>query len=282
MKRLFLGVFVLLLFSTLVSAQTLKLSMINQGPDPVRAGDVVEVRFKLENYWEDTKKDIRVEILPEYPFSLYQSSAVKELGKLDGRQYGADAVFVDFKLKVDADAVDGENEIRLNVYEGNLKSKYEDSFFIDVENEKIALRPYLSDSDLVMGGSQGKVTLEIANAGRNDVKALELRLLPSEDYKLLSTSDYVYIGDVDIDDTESEDFDIYVDEGVTQVHIPFTLTYEVNEHDYTETHTLTLNLLTKEEAKKVGKIKANYLPYIVAVLVVLIGTIIVVRKKRKK
>ena len=120
------------------------------------------------------------------------------------------------------------------------------------------------------------------HTGNNDVKALELKLLSSEDYKLLSTSNYVYIGDLDRDDTESEDFDVYVNEGQTEVSIPIQLSYEVNKHDYKEESTLVLNLLTVEEAKKVGLIKSNSTFSIILVVIILIVAYLIYRRLRKR
>lgn len=281
MKKILILVLMLALLSAAVSAQTLRVTMVNQDPDPVRAGDVVEVKFKVENFFEDTRDDIKLEVVPEYPFTMYESSNSRNLGRLEGGQTGSEAALVTFKLKVDANAVDGDNKLIVNLYNGAAKAKYED-FFVIVKNEKISLKPYISASDLITSGNRGKFTVEIANTGNNDVKALELKLLTSEDYKLLSTSNYVYIGDLNRDDTESEDFDIYVAEGVKEVHIPLELIYEVNEHGYKNTENLVLNLLTIDEAKQVGLIKSNNTLTIIILIVVLILGYLVYRKLKKR
>ncbi len=274
----------LLLLSTSVfaaEAGLIRVDMLGQDPDPVRAGDVVEVRFRIENWWEDTTQEVTIEVVPEYPFLLYGSGS-KNLGRLEGRKFGADAVFADFKLRVDPAAVDGEQELKVNIYNGDSKIEYNDQYFIDIENEKISLKPYVAASDLVVGGNKGSITIDIANSGGYDVNSLELQLLPSEDYKLLSTSNYIYIGDVDADDVESEDFDIYVEKDVQQVKIPLRLTYEVDDHDYTDDYTLTLNLLTTSEAKKLGLIKSSTGTWVTILVVLVIVGYIVYRKRFRK
>ena len=125
--------------------------------------------------------------------------------------------------------------------------------------------------------------MEIANAGANDVKALELELLPSDDYRLLSTSDYVYLGDLDIDDTESEDFSIYVPEDITAVHIPVRLYYRVDDHEYQQDSDLTLQLLSKEEAQDLGLVeRSSAVWYVILVVVVIIGIWLIRRLRKKK
>ncbi len=281
-KIIFLGV-VLILASLSVSAQTLRVSMIGQDPDPVRAGDVVEARFKIENLFEDTKGEVLVKILPEYPFSLYSSSNTQNFGILESRKYGSsDAIYFDFKLKVDQDAVDGYHEIVLQLNDDQTTWDLEDKFYVEIKNEKILLKPYVVSSDLITGGKKGTFTIEIANAGGEDIESLQLELLNSPDYKLLSTSEYVYIGNLEADDTESEDFSVYVDEDKTSVGIPLKLTYEVNDKEYQQDFLLSLNLLTKSEAKKIGLITTSYTPVIITIIVLVIVLVVIIRRYRRK
>ncbi len=285
MKQILLLALSLFILSATVLADEaglIRVDMMGQDPDPVRAGEVVEVRFKIENWWEDTKDDVRIEVVPEYPFSLYGSSNIKSLGRLEGRSESSEATFADFKLRVDQAAVDGEHELRINIYTGTAKIEYKDQFFLDIENEKISLKPYIATSDIVVGGNKGSITIDIANTGGYNVNSLELTLLPSTGYKLLSTSNYIYIGDIDADDVESEDFDIYVDDGMQEVKIPIMLTYEVDDHPYTDEVTLTLNLLSDTEAKKLGLTSSNTTYWVAIVIVIAIVGYIVYRKRFKK
>ncbi len=265
-----------------VLAQTLQVGLVNQDPDPVTAGDVVEAKFKIENLWETTKYPIEVEIAPQYPFALYSGNATKNIGILKGDQFDNDAQIVSFKLKVDPQAVEGDNEININVKMGDTVWVYDESFFINVKNEELRFRSYLRNSDIINPGSKGKFSIEFANAGGYDIEFLELQLMPSEDYKLLSTSAYTYIGELQSDDTESEEFQIYVPENVETVHIPIKVNYEVNDKDYESEETLVLELLTREEAKNIGLIKENYTPYIIVGIALGIILIFVFRKFRKR
>ncbi len=266
----------------MVLAQGVVTTFVNQDPDPVRAGDVVEVRFKVENFWEDTRDEVAVEILPEYPFSLYSGVQKKNLGRLTGSQFGGDEIIVDFKLLVDQKASDGDHVLKVKMYQGETEWIYDEQFFVDVENEKVKLVPYIVSSDIVTAGSAGKVSIEIANAGGYDVEALELELTASADYKLLSTSNYVYLGNLDADDTESEDFSVFVSEEVKQVRMPVLLRYEVNDYQYEDKTELVLNLLSMDEAKKIGLVKKSSWPIIAVIIVLGLLAILAIRKFRKR
>ncbi len=272
---------IIILASFSVNAQLLRVDMIKQDSDPVRAGDVVKVTFKIENLWDETRNDVSVELLPEYPFSMYESSAIKNLGRIESRRTYS-AVYFDYKLKVDADATKGDHEIKMNLHIGNTIYKPSTQFFIDVDADKISLKPYISTSDLAISGKSGKFTIEIANRGGEDVEALELELLPSQDYKLLSTSNYVYVGNLESDDTESVDYNIYVPESVQVVNIPIKLRYMANDKDYEKDFGLSINLLTMEEAKQVGLLKVSYTSYYVFGVVVLVALLIVLRRIFKR
>ena len=281
MNKLLL-VAIVLVMAAPVHAQLFRIGMIDQDPDPVRAGEVVEARFKLENLWEETKYDVTIEVVPEYPFSVYGESNTKELGRIDGTRLGSDAVYFDFKLRVDSEAVDGDHEITLLVHDGENTLSFENMFFVDVEKELIKLSPYVIDSDLVVPGKTGRFTIEIANSGGTDVEALELELLPSEDYKLLSTTNYLYLGNLESDDTESEDFDVYVEEGAEEVHIPIKLSYEVDDARYNEEFKLSLNLLSEKEAKQLGLIETSAVPYVLGIGAVVILGLVVWKRRAKK
>jgi len=285
MKRGLMGfvlLFILISCSS-VFGQGISVGIVNQDPDPVFAGEVVEVRFKIENYWKEIGDDVIVEIMPEYPFKLYSGEAVRNLGKLEGRQFGVDAVIVDYKLKVDEESVDGDHEIGFKVSVGEAIWYYDDTFYLDVEQEETILKAYVRSSDIIVPGIEGTISLEIANAGGRDVEFLQLELLKSEDYKLLSASNYIYLGNLESDDTESEDIDVYVPPDKTEVKVPIKLFYEVNDKNYEKKFDVKLNLLTKKEAKQIGLIKQSYgLPIFTAIIGVLVLFIIWRRKRKKK
>ena len=288
MRKIFLSLFIVCFLSLAIisaAAPHITVTLLNQDPDPVGRGEVVEVRFKIENDEFQSLYDVEVEILPSYPFTLYTGEAVRHIGKLRAGQTGADAIIVDYKLKVDKDAVEGDNEIELIVRTGKLDFSYtQDEFMIDVEEyDAPKIKPYLRDTDILQPNSKGTITIEIANIDEADIKFLQLNLLPSEDYKLLSSSDYVYLGDVDSDDTESEDFDIFVKEVKDgKVNIPILLQYEdVDEKEYREEFKITFDVYSSSELSKYSLKKRSYTATIIVIIILgIIGYFY--WKKRKK
>ncbi len=378
----------------------IKVTLMSQDPDPVEPGQVVTVKFKVENNGSQTSKDVIVKLMPQFPFTIYGDTAEKNIGKLKALATGADAAIVEFKLKVDDNAVEEDTELELAAYMGDSGVSYTNNEFLidiqthdavlaitditsepsliapgstgkvtimikntadsllkdikfklDMSGSSIPIAPYQSSSEriisqlnsnfqqtmtftviakpdaasglykvpinisyndekgtsytqtdvlaIVIGerpklnayikkstvqqaGKNGKVTLEIANSGNTNMKFLELTLLPSEDYKLITPSSYFYLGDVDSDDTESEEIEIYVNEDVKQLKLPIKLNYaDANNQPFQQQFDLELQLYSTSELEKFGVIsKSNAWVYVVAVILVLLGVLLYQRYRK--
>ncbi len=372
----------------------LQVTLQSQDPDPVEPGQIVTVKFKIENDGKESNDDVIVKIMPKFPFSVYGDDTEKNIGKLRATSTGADAEIVEFKLKVADSAVEEETELELEIQFGtNIISYDNDDFLIDIQthdavlditsitsepkqiapgetaevsvmvknqadsllkdikfklnfaNSALPLAPYQSSSErriaqlnsgyqnsltfkimadpdatpglykvplnitysdekgndysiddilaitvgdipklkayikkssVLQKSTAGKVTLEIANAGSSDVKFLELFLLPSDDYQLVSTTDYYYLGDVDSDDTESEEIDIYVNKKVKTLHIPVRLKYtDANNKPFQQQFDLEMNLYSSSQLKKFGVLEtSNSLAYLLFIILIVAGIIL--------
>jgi len=120
MKNKLFNVLILMtiLLSVFASAQSLtpsiQVTLMNQDPDPVGPGDLVEVRFKINNAQINSlAEDFEVEILEDYPVSLYDDSAVRKLGDVSGLGDGSNVLVVKYKLRIDDDAIEGDTPIKL-------------------------------------------------------------------------------------------------------------------------------------------------------------------------
>ncbi|MBS3123157.1 COG1361 S-layer family protein [Candidatus Woesearchaeota archaeon] len=402
-----LSIIIISLLVSLVSAATytnspkLKATLISQSSDPVEPGEMVTLKFKIENEGKQTTNDVLVIINPKEPFQLYGSAKEVNLGKLRASTTGADGEIVEFKLKVDENAVEAETEIELELKSGNSNVAYFDNeFLVDIRTrdalleitsinyvpEQIApgqtgevkisiknladsaikdikfdldfsrstiplapyqstsqrqipilesnhqlpfsfkmiadptatpglykvplnisftdeqgssyliddvlaitigeapkVRPYIKKSDVFQNGKSGKITLEIANAGTSKIKFLELSILPSDEFQLVTTSNYFYIGDVDSDDTDSEEISIYIDSNEKVLNIPLQLKYyDANNKIYEENFNLPLQLYSTSKLKKLGLIESNGSLFYIIILIVLIVVAFLLYKKQPK
>ena len=371
-----------------VPSPEIQVTMLSQSPDPVEPGQVVKVKFKVENLGKESPTDTVVKILPKFPFTLYGDEAEKNIGRLRALQTGADAAIVEFRLRVDPTAVEKDTEIELMVKVSEDSWLYftENEFMVDIQthdavldivsitskpeqiapgqsakisitiknmadsllkdirfklnldSETIPLAPYQSSSErrlsrldsgfqksmefeliaepgaspgmykvplsvsyndekgnsysiddllvIIVGerpkvnvyirkstvqqaGKEGKVTVEIANTGTNDLKFLELDILPSEDFELVSSSRYFYLGDVDSDDTEREELSLYIHTGIDQLILPVKISYhDANNKPYQQQFSLEMKLYSSSELKKFGLVQtSNYWAYLLIILI---------------
>lgn len=268
-------------------APEILVTLLNQDPDPVSQGDMVEVRFKIENNEAETLEDIEVMILPKYPFSLYTGNPTVKIGKLRASQTGSDSVIVDYKLKVDEKAIEGDNEIELQIKSGSYITSYtNDEFLVDIaEYASPDLKFYIRESTLLGPNKKGIITIEIANVDIADVKFLQMTLLPSGDYELLSQNNYVYLGDVDSDDTESEDFEIFIKElKENEIKIPIKVEYQdADENRFEKQIDLPLKVFNSDELNKYGLKEKSYTLHVILLIVALfIGYYYFKKRKKRK
>jgi len=364
----------------------------SQSPDPVEPGEIVTIKFKIENNAGETYEDVIVKLLPKFPFKLYGDAAEKNIGKLKVGS-GADAAIVEYRLKVDEKAVEGDTEIELQVNVGvgglsytndefmikiNSRNPVLDITSIDFDPQQVApggtsrinifvenlagsslknirfkldfsgadlpLAPYgssserrltqlesglmdsfqfeiIADPDAVTGrykiplnityededgnslsyndvlsvsvgeepqvrtyikrstslkaNEPSKITIEIANSGTTDIKFLEMFLLPWKDYQLISASDYIYIGEVDSDDTESEEIDIFINRRAKRdgkLTLPVRLSYfDANNIKYHENFNLEMDLYSSWKLKKFGVLERSYAWFYILLLFIAVG-----------
>ena len=407
MKKILIGILILIVLSLGVNAQVMtklskyadvRVSFVNQEPDPAEPGKYVDVRFKFENNGSDQAKDVVIELLPEYPFSLDPGkSAVKKLGALHARQFGETAVIIKYKLRIDKNVVEGENELKLrykfdgydwiepdnfniniqthdailavdavsidkktlepgssgivkiklankadsilkdikvtlglgdlplvpidstnekSIYKIDSRQSYEFEFkvlakpnadsgvynvplsvsYLDelgksyLKNVTIGLtigaKPDLSitldDSEIYESGKSGEIFVKIVNKGVTDIKFMNIKLMPSDNYRILSNEE-VYIGNIDSDDYETADFELFIGGSKEKkVSLPVVLEYkDANNNDFKERIELTLDLYSASEAKKFGLKKGNGFVGNLVIVVIVVAGLFIYRKWRK-
>ncbi len=410
MKRkthLFLFVLLTVLLSfSLVSAadSSVTVNLQSQSPDPVEPGQIVTVKFKIETGLLDTQSDVVATLLPKHPFSLYGDVAEKNLGVLPAGASGSDAIEVEYKLKVDEDAAEGDTELEFSLVfgDGGSIDYVNDEFMIDIQthdavleissittsSESVApgesatvevlvkntadsllkdiifsldfddddlpfapyqgssesriaqlesgfqqslqfnvialpdaagglykiplsvtyndekgnayefndllalqvgkqpvLRAYVKKTDIVSAGQEGKVTIGLANSDTSNINYLELEVLDSTDFVLLSPSNYFYIGDLDSDDTESEEISIYAEKGLDELVIPVKVSYSDDSNKaYQQNFDLQLTLYDSGELSKYGLVESGKggVFFFVVLLLAGAGGYYYYRKKKKK
>jgi len=154
--------------------------LLNQIPDPAEPGSYVEIRFKLENLGGAKSKDVTVEILPKYPFSLEQGdSQIRKVGSLYSRQIGEYGVVVYYKLRIDKNAVEGKNQIYLRyMAEENggwhLLGPYE--IRLQTHDSILSVESSITEPEIIKPGDNAKLKLKLKNSADSIIQDIKVKL----------------------------------------------------------------------------------------------------------
>ncbi|MFH0897755.1 MAG: hypothetical protein V1850_06905 [Candidatus Bathyarchaeota archaeon] len=176
----------------------LRAVMVNQDPSTADPGAYVNVLFKIENIGTNGALNTTLTLIPEYPLSLDPGvSPTVSLGTISGLQTGNNAYLVRYKLKVDENAVNGENEIKLKYSMGDGSVYNLAKFNITVSNPR-------TDFDVV---AQDASTIAIANVGANSASSVIVRIPDQQNFRTNGTSASI-IGNLNAGDYTLASFQI--------------------------------------------------------------------------
>lgn len=159
-----------------VQNQQVRVLLLSQSPDPVEPGDSVDLRFRFENNGSATVDGIEVELLPKHPFSILEPST-KNIGSLDAKQKGVDAVVIKYTVHADASVDDGSYEIFLKYRIGNGLWMTTGPFYIDVEAAEAILGiSSVEAPESFSAGGLGNVDVTLRNFGKSAIKDVRVRI----------------------------------------------------------------------------------------------------------
>jgi len=155
-------------------------SLINQNPDPAEPGKYVELKWKVENMGSSNAENVIFEILPKFPFSLDPGeSTTQNIGSVWGRQIGDNGVIVTYRLKVDENAVEGQNEIEIRYsLDNGINWQKPGKFYINIRTHDAILnvKKVSYDPDPMPPGKKTVLSIELENMADSLLKDIKISL----------------------------------------------------------------------------------------------------------
>jgi len=221
------------------SSTDIKIADIEDGS--LALGSVSDITLKIKNLGNTPASDLTVTLNLTSPFTPVKSSQ-KYVGEIKPDETG-DAVF---SISVDSSAKKKSYSIPVTVeYYDPAGNKQTTSMAIGLSvGGNADIEVTLDEKETLVPGMTGKVTIGVVNRGFVDAKFLTIKLLSTSDYQLVS-ADSSYIGALNSDDSDSQDFEIKVGEGVTADTLPLKVRVEYKEENNDK-------LIVKEESINVG------------------------------
>lgn len=272
-----IGIYLLSLISI---ANALIINSVSTSPDEVAPGESSRISISLKNNDDFDIEDVSTTLdFTNTPFAPYNSGSdylISEI--LEGKTKSAE-----FDIIALNNAASGIYKIPVKIeyresgQEDGTPNKIKTSLISIMINSKPIL-DISSEDGLLLKNQKNKVSLKIINKGLSDAKFLEMSV-QGNSYATLISQSKAYVGDVDSNDFQTQEFEIFFKENApNSINLPVTITYkDISNKEYTENFDVSLKVYSKEQATQLGLVQQSYTGVIVLIIVILIIIFFVIR-----
>ncbi len=254
MKKVLVFVFMaaLLTFSAgAVQNEQVRVLLLSQSPDPVEPGDSVDLRFRFENNGSATVDGIQVELVPKYPLSISELS-IKDIGSLDAKQKGTDALVVKYNVQVAEGVDEGSYEIFLNYRIGSGIWIRSGPFYVDVKSAEAILGiSSVETPESFSAGGLGNVDVALKNFGKSAIKDVRVRIdLDNVPFAPVGTSNERVIDSMPAGSEASAGFSLIADTDAKAAYYKMRITFDyLDDSGRAHVRNSTISLLVYNEPK---------------------------------
>lgn len=219
------------LFGNLVSAAcNLEISMLNQDPYPAIPGDYVKVVFQIDGLESPDCGEISFGIKEEYPISL-DPNVTNPITIKSGTfqvNYGS-FYLVPYKLRLDENALDGENPIEVYHTKSLSDLTVITEFNLTVKDTRADFEVHIKDYNY----ATRKLTFEILNIAKSDVEALTIEI-PKQDEIEIKGTNRIVVGDLDSNEYTTAEFEAILPKKETKINLNIFYTDSINARRETQ------------------------------------------------
>jgi hypothetical protein len=270
----------LILSIGLASAEicNLQVSLLNQDPYPAVQGDYVKLVFQVTGAQNPECKNINFQLVPQYPISFDPnvSSEVNFNGGTFVNDYSSN-LLVPFKVRVDENAIDGDNPIEIRYSNGGSSinsSSITTPFNLNVKDVKTTFEAYVKNFD----PSTNIMTVQVLNSGKSGIDALTIEI-PQQESIVVKGSNKNIVGSLDASEYTTADFEI-VPANKTTIFLNLYYTDKIGVRRQTNT-TVSFDPTAFSGLKSQQTSSSTWI-YIVAIIVLIIIYIFYKRYKKNQ
>lgn len=271
-------------------------------PERIPPGGKGKLGIKIKNLADSRMKDVNLKLdltltsIPQpttiteaavlfeaLPFAPTGSSSEKRISHIKP----GETVLVSYDLIVYPDATSRVYKVPVILtYKDELDNEYTKNDIIGiVVGDLPDIYVVIDSSDLVAGTKTGKVSFKFVNRGLTDIKFVDVVLDETDEYKVISANEE-YIGNIDSDDFESVDFEIYLEnnddaEKIGVLDFPLHITFkDANNVDYSEDIDIKYSIYTAKERGM--ETSSSGIIIVVAIIIIIVGWIVYHRWEKKR
>lgn len=283
-KKIILSILIGLIFvNTLSLASALKIDSVNINPGTISPGKTSEITLVIKNNGDNDLTDFSVNLdFTNLPLSPYNSASSYNIDDFESD----DTKEAKFEIIADSNSKSGTYKIPVTItyIEDEQPKNFKSLISIIVNSQPIMSVDY--NGGLLLKGQNNKVTFKIINKGLEDVKFLDINVGSSTYYTITSQKE-IYIGDVDNNDFQTADFDIFFSANAPSIiSLPVDIMYKDSQgREYKDSFTVQLKIYNMQQAQNLGLISNNNIWLtIIVIIIILIVIFFIVRglRRRKK
>ncbi len=259
---------------------TISISNVQTYPEQIIPGSTASVKIDIQNKASFNIKNLRVKLdlsSKDLPFAPSESVTEQVIEELSGDSKTS----LNFKVVSTPEAQPNIYKVPLALeYFDEFGEKYSTTTLLSLKVGSIPKLEVSTEKQLLIAGKKSTVGIKVVNSGLSPVKFLNVLFKSSADLNVLSSSS-AYIGDLDSDDYQTIDVDLFTNnEG--QVILPLTISFlDANNQQYTQELFLALTSYYEEEAQNLGLLSKSNSKTIALVVLVLVGLFVLYRVVRK-
>lgn len=247
-------------------------------PTTAKPGGLVDIELTLRNSGSLDVRNVDITLnLDESKFSTIGSGTSKRVSLINA----GDTEKVKFTLIADTSTEIKVHSIPVTLnFKDSRGTRYtEDTSFSLIMGAEPELMAVVDSTTISSRGRVGTVTLKVINRGIMDLKYLNMKLVSTDQYDVLSASNEAYIGNLDSDDFETVDFIIKPKK--TDVQLKAIVDFkDPYNREYQRQFLLPLRVFSAKELGTGGSSLKFFL--VLLVLAAVIGYWYYRRRKKKK
>jgi hypothetical protein len=174
----------------------LEASVVSQDPSPAVPGGYVNIIFQLTGVDSSKCDGAKFGLMTEYPFSLDDNETIRILESQIYAPNYKEVWTIPYKIRVDKDAISGENDLTVRYNEGNSNdwnSYTMKTFNITIEDSRTSFDAVLQES------SGSEVSIAIANTGKYTANSMIVRIPEQDNFRVTGTNGQM-VGNLDAGD----------------------------------------------------------------------------------
>jgi len=225
-------------------------------PSRIAPGNVGNVEIVFKNGATSLLQDIevRLDINSSTPFAPIGTSAEQKISYIEP----GEAKSVSFDLMAEPDAINDLYRIPLKVkYHDKLGKNYTvDDFIGLIIGGNPEINAEVESTNIYTRTGAGDISIKFINKGLTDLKFLDVTLLDSKDYDII-TNEKVYLGNVDSDDYETADYRIKLRKfWKSKINLLFSISYRDSTNKlYVDEMNVPFKIVSEKE---LGIAKSGY------------------------